>query len=210
MIQSITPLPHQLSGQGISEFHRTLIHLAASDNVESTVLVLPVHSSLKKSSPKSYKKTELRKRAESPLDLPIADIPSHSEATTFKSNKSSNATHPLPKVIPQYFTSLDACNNMTNSCSGHGYCKKVHRTNYMCSCNSTIVRTNKDGSTKSVKWGGNACQKKDVSAEFILFAGFGLFFTAVVVGGIGMLYSMGSQELPSVIGAGVVGPRAQR
>lgn len=61
-----------------------------------------------------------------------------------------------------------------------------------------------------MKWGGNACQKKDVSAEFILFAGFGLFFTAVVVGGIGMLYSMGSQELPSVIGAGVVGPRAQR
>lgn len=72
------------------------------------------------------------------------------------------------------------------------------------------MRTNSDGSTKSVRWGGNACQKKDVSSEFILFAGFGLFFTAVVVGGIGMLFSMGSQELPSVIGAGVVGPRAQR
>lgn len=87
---------------------------------------------------------------------------------------------------------------------------KAHGNSYTCLCNSTIVRTNEDGSTKSVKWGGNACQKKDVSAEFVLFAGFGIFFTAVVVGGIIMLYSMGSQELPSVIGAGVVGPRAQR
>lgn len=43
-----------------------------------------------------------------------------------------------------------------------------------------------------------------------MFAGFGLVFTAIVVGGIGLLYGMGNQELPSVIGAGVVGPRAQR
>lgn len=63
---------------------------------------------------------------------------------------------------------------------------------------------------KTVQWGGNACQKKDVSNEFILFAVVGVFFTAIVAGGIGMLFNMGSQDLPSVIGAGVVGPRAQR
>lgn len=72
------------------------------------------------------------------------------------------------------------------------------------------MRTNKDGSTKSVQWGGNACQKKDISVQFILFAATGVFFTAIVAGAIGMLFNMGSQDLPSVIGAGVVGPRAQR
>lgn len=61
-----------------------------------------------------------------------------------------------------------------------------------------------------MQWGGNACQKKDVSMEFILFASFGVVFTAIIAGSIGMLFNMGSQELPSVIGAGVVGPRAQR
>ncbi len=45
---------------------------------------------------------------------------------------------------------------------------------------------------------------------FFLFAGFGVLMTALVVGAVGMLYGMGSQELPSVIGAGVTGPRAQR
>lgn len=45
---------------------------------------------------------------------------------------------------------------------------------------------------------------------FFLFAGFGVFMSALVVGSVGMLYGMGSEELPSVIGAGVTGPRAQR
>lgn len=72
------------------------------------------------------------------------------------------------------------------------------------------MRYNDDGTTKSVQWGGTACEKKDISVEFWLFASFGVAMTALVAGGIGMLYSMGAEELPSVIGAGVAGPRATK
>lgn len=203
----MTPTPDALSGRGISHFHKSLTHLAATENIETTLLVLPAHSKLKKS--KTTRKTELRKREESPLDLPPSDFPSIDELSPPVENHSANTTHPLPKNIPLYFSTIDDCVNTTNSCSGHGSCVKSHN-NYKCACDRTVVRMYDDGSSKTVLWGGNACEKKDVSTEFILFASFGVFFTAVVVGGIGMLYSMGSQELPSVIGAGVVGPRAQR
>lgn len=198
-VAATVPTADTVSGRGIASFHRTLLHLAATENIESTLLVLPAVSKLKKPA-----KNELKKRLETPLDLPTVS----SQPTLFKSNSSSNFT--LPRTIPQYFQSKDSCDNTTNSCMGHGSCVKAHGNLFHCKCNSTIVRKNDDGTTKSVKWGGNACQKKDISTEFILFALFGIFFTTVVVGSIGLLYTMGSQDLPSVIGAGVVGPRAQR
>jgi hypothetical protein len=61
-----------------------------------------------------------------------------------------------------------------------------------------------------VQWGGTACEKKDVSVEFWLFASFGVAMTGLVAGAIGLLYIMGAEELPSVIGAGVAGPRATK
>ena len=60
-----------------------------------------------------------------------------------------------------------------------------------------------------MQWGGGACEKKDVSVPFLLFAGFGTAMFAVVAGAIGMLYSMGSQDLPSVLAAGVGGVGAR-
>ena len=72
------------------------------------------------------------------------------------------------------------------------------------------MRENEDGTQKTVQWGGLACQKKDVSVPFFLFASFGVAMAALVFGAIGMLFSMGSEELPSVIGAGVAGPRAPK
>jgi hypothetical protein len=46
--------------------------------------------------------------------------------------------------------------------------------------------------------------------EFVLFASFGVTMAALIMGVIGMMYSMGSQELPSVLGAGVVGTGARK
>lgn len=199
-ISATIPSPDKLSGKGISSFHRTLVHLAATENLESTFLVLPITSKLKKT-----KKTELKKREETPLEFPPVEIPKDSFLTA---SNTSNFT--LPRFVPQYFTSKETCDNVTNSCMGHGKCVKAHGNQFRCKCSNTIVRTNDDGTTKSVQWGGNACQKKDVSSQFILFASVGVFFTAIVAGSIGMLFSMGAENLPSVIGAGVVGPRAQR
>lgn len=200
-LTATVPTADTVGGKGISSFHRTLIHLAATENIESTLLITPIPSKLKKPG-----KSELKKRIEIPFEEPpLKPEPVYAVA----SNKtSSNFT--LPRVVPQYFQSKENCENATNSCMGHGKCVKAHGNQYRCKCSNTVVRTNEDGTTKSVQWGGNACQKKDVSSEFILFAGFGVFFLTVVAGAIGMLYSMGSESLPSVIGAGVVGPRAQR
>ena len=69
---------------------------------------------------------------------------------------------------------------------------------------------NEDGTIKTTQWGGPACQKKDISAAFWLLAGFSIVMMATVSWGVGLLFSIGQEDLPSVIGAGVAGPRAQR
>ena len=46
-------------------------------------------------------------------------------------------------------------------------------------------------------------------APFWLLAGVTIFLISVVSMGVGLLYSIGTEELPSVIGAGVSGPRAK-
>lgn len=72
------------------------------------------------------------------------------------------------------------------------------------------MRKNEDGSVKTVQWGGPACQKKDVSVPFWLLAGFSVLLVSAISWGVGLLYSVGSEELPSVIGAGVAMGKAQK
>ena len=69
--------------------------------------------------------------------------------------------------------------------------------------------TDDEGGVKTVYWGGAACQKKDVSVQFFLLAGLTIALVGAVTWGVGLLMSVGNEELPSVIGAGVAGPRAQ-
>jgi hypothetical protein len=80
---------------------------------------------------------------------------------------------------------------------------------FSCVCNKPTIRKNVDGSEKTTYYAGSACQKVDVSQPFWLLAGTTVFLLTAVSLGVGMLYSMGSEELPSVIGAGVTGPRAK-
>jgi hypothetical protein len=63
---------------------------------------------------------------------------------------------------------------------------------------------------KTTRWGGPACQKKDVSIEFWLIVGFTVGMVFLVTFAIGTVWDMGSEELPSVIGAGVSGPSARK
>ncbi|KIW97617.1 uncharacterized protein Z519_01201 [Cladophialophora bantiana CBS 173.52] len=189
---------------------RILKHFSATDNVESTLLLLPPANKLKIPKKKKAHSHKQAARAAQESEEERLDLPSPvSEFDTIRpANTSSNYT--LPSVIPACFASLSACENTTNSCSGHGSCYKAHSNCYKCRCGSTLVRVNEDGTKKTVKWGGNACQKKDVSVPFVLFASFGVVMAALIAGAIGMLYSMGAEELPSVIGAGVAGPRAPK
>lgn len=64
---------------------------------------------------------------------------------------------------------------------------------------------------KTTQWAGPACQKKDISTPFWLLGGTTVALVFAVGWGMSLLYAMGSEELPSVIGAGVsnAGARAK-
>lgn len=164
----------------------------------------------------SSKRAAIQKRQryqEAPLitESPSVQEPDH-KATLTPNAKSSNNSTPLKGILPMCFSSQSACESMTRNCSGHGSCSLKYTNNdarpaascYSCSCSPTVV-TNKDGSKKTTKWGGPACQKKDVVMPFWLLAGFSVLMASLVSWAIGMLLTMGNEELPSVIGAGVSG-----
>lgn len=128
---------------------------------------------------------------------------------------------PVRGILPSCFASLSSCQKTTNNCTGHGECKLLHKGRgsgkdqqtvdcYGCACSPTVQHVDEDKGMESKRkvtyWGGPACQKKDISVQFWLFVGTGVILAFLVASGIGMLFSMGSEELPSVIGAGVSGP----
>ena len=148
--------------------------------------------------------------SESPLSIPKSSTSTSSLEPNIPQNLKTTS-----KTIPEIcYPNLDALNNATNHCSDHGtaYRKYTTPTGTDCiACNcSTSVRVNEDGTIKTTRWGGNACQKKDVSFEFWLIAGLTVALVAAVTWAVGLIYSIGTEDLPSVIGAGVTGPRAQK
>lgn len=120
-------------------------------------------------------------------------------------------------LMPVCHASNSSCVTATNNCSGHGHCYLKYASKdeaiasdcYACKCEKTVIQ-NPDGTVKTVQWGGAACQKKDVSTPFFLLAGITILTVAAISSGIKMLFSVGQEELPSVIGAGVGISRAQR
>ncbi|KAF2801852.1 uncharacterized protein BDZ99DRAFT_469365 [Mytilinidion resinicola] len=125
---------------------------------------------------------------------------------------------PLLGILKSCYASQSACESATRNCTGHGACylsrhgeersggKGKFNDCYSCACKATVVERGEGKGHKTTNWGGPACQKKDVVVEFWLFAGATVMLMFLVGTGIGMLYSMGEEELPSVIGAGVSGP----
>lgn len=122
------------------------------------------------------------------------------------------------KAIPQCFPSLKSCTTGTDSCSGHGECvDKYRRGNasssddtpaascFACVCRPSVV--DREGAQtkgrKTIQWGGTMCQKEDVSVQFWMLAGFTITIVGAVSFAISMLFSVGEETLPGVIGAGV-------
>ncbi|RMZ88132.1 hypothetical protein DV736_g4640, partial [Chaetothyriales sp. CBS 134916] len=204
-LYSVLPATAAGVSQAIGPLTRILKHMSVTQGVESTVLLLP--SKLAPSLAGHH--GEIKKRTtETPLDLAIHPTLSPLEYSSAVTGHTSNQT--LPDVVPQCFASQDTCTHTTNACSGHGQCYAASASCFKCKCAPTVDRVYEDGSKKTVQWGGHACEKKDVSVPFIIFASFGAAFTALVVGGIGLLFAMGSETLPSVLSAGVAGPTARR
>lgn len=195
----------------LDSLFKNLEMLASESQQETTVLLLP--------SPPKDRKTRLNLR---PRYDSSEEILSKSSSSIFDSLKSHNLPTELRASVPSTlmpvcYASNSSCVDATNNCSGHGYCYRKYASKheavssdcYACKCVDTVVR-NKDGTIKRIQWGGPACQKRDVSTPFFLLAGIAVMIVVAVSSGIGMLFSVGQEELPSVIGAGVAAPRAQR
>ncbi|KAI2477002.1 DUF3844 multi-domain protein [Pyrenophora tritici-repentis] len=157
----------------------------------------------------------------SSIPVPAATSKTPDESFPVIAAEAENKKGPVRGILPTCFISMAACQSRTQNCSSHGECKLLHKGRgsgsnqesvdcYGCACSPTIQHVGEDKGMEIKKkvtyWGGPACQKKDISTQFWLFVGSGVILAFLVSSGIGMLYSMGAEELPSVIGAGVSGP----
>ncbi|KAJ5699800.1 hypothetical protein N7536_002813 [Penicillium majusculum] len=178
-----------------------LLHLAkmaSTSNREITTVVLPP----------GVKSEGLSRQGAKPSSAPVT------QQNAFRRSAQNSALRST--LAPVCHASNSSCAESTNNCSGHGSCYLKYGSGvegttgncYACQCKQSVVQ-NSDGTTKTIQWGGSACQKKDISSPFFLVAGVSLLAIILVGSAIGMLFSMGSQELPSVISAGVGGPKSQ-
>ncbi|TKX23672.1 hypothetical protein C1H76_4187 [Elsinoe australis] len=157
----------------------------------------------------SHAKRQMR---EEPLEEDPVETESPNETITpYKSNDTS----PLRGILPFCYSTKEKCESTTRNCTGHGSCTVAYTQKdnagdsegvpcYSCSCTPS-VRQNNDGTKKTTVWSGPACQKKDVVAPFWLIAGLTVLMVFLVSWGVGTIWSMGEEELPSVIGSGVSG-----
>jgi len=124
---------------------------------------------------------------------------------------SSRADTKRSKPVPQCFLTEESCNKATKNCSGHGDCANKYLPTdktacFSCKCKASAEhRKDGKGNTydRTVHWGGNICQKEDISVEFWLITLFTVTIIGAVTFAIGLLYSVGEETLPGVIGAGV-------
>ncbi|SAM81694.1 uncharacterized protein UBRO_03198 [Ustilago bromivora] len=117
-------------------------------------------------------------------------------------SKPSPSPSPFPSRLPSNllstcFTSATDLEKATNSCSGHGSAVKTSKGGkpcYRCQCKATEVRKG-----KKVYWAGAACEKKDISTEFVLLASSVLLLVLASVGSVYFLWKQASEELPGTL-----------
>lgn len=116
--------------------------------------------------------------------------------------ESKPSASPFPSRLPSNllstcFTSAIDLEKATNSCSGHGSAVKTSKGGkpcYRCQCKATEVRKG-----KKVYWAGAACEKKDISTEFVLLASSVLLLVLASVGSVYFLWMQASEELPGTL-----------
>lgn len=205
---------------------KRLIKFAKKGDMKVVVALMPESSRLSISAAKPYGSYEqpsqfalskVRRQAEEPMtESPLPSSYINVNSKQFQaSNSSGNSTmKPLPKLPALCHASKDACQASTNNCSGHGTCfQKFSSKNnkkgacFTCACTLTnetfSYADNKKHGFTLQSWGGAACQKRDVSSPFWLIAISTIFLVGIASWGIGLMYSIGEEKLPGVIGAGV-------
>lgn len=188
---------------------------AETGEMETAILVFPESSRKSKTSSWSSYPSELHRRQAEAVLSSEGPFLASSQTPKAKSPVASNSPGNVERgAIPACFKSWSGCVNATNSCSGHGFCvnkwsndipedgseppKTDGAACFVCSCKRTLNEKN-----HTTSWGGATCEKIDVSTPFALFVGFTIIMVTVIAGGITMLYSIGNEPLPGVLGAGV-------
>ncbi|KAM3086107.1 hypothetical protein ACMFMG_000247 [Clarireedia jacksonii] len=169
-----------------SSFER-LTRFASRSEMNVLVILMPSSRSSSSSygaySKPSQKNISSRQHSEEP----ITEFSEKLDLHTAASNSPNNT---LNIRLPRFcYASFDACVSSTNNCSSSGSCYKKSNDCFSCDCKNST--------------GGAACQKVDVSGPFWLISISSIVLVGLVSWGIGMLYSIGEEQLPGVIGAGV-------
>ncbi|KAI9834788.1 MAG: hypothetical protein M1819_002874 [Sarea resinae] len=197
----------------LSDALKTLPRLASENTQSTTLILMPASSSTisQKRSASPYGTYDLptRRQQRQPEALLSSEAPAPPPPQSAPSSPLvSIQNNPAAAAGAACHTSLHACETSTNNCSSHGSCalSPSRRDCYTCLCTPSI-RTNDDGTTKTTVWVGPACQRKDVSMPFLLLAGLSVALVGAVTWGVSLLMTMGAEELPSVLSAGVGGVR---
>lgn len=168
------------------------------------IVLLPAVSENSGAKQWSGKSQELRRRQ---AETVIASLDETAEQPEPTSSHIDNPIFHAVKNVPSCFKSEDSCTTGTGNCSGHGFCQNKWakpdgseggEVCYTCHCLSTV---SKQGSV--THWAGPSCTKQDISVQFWLFAGFTLAMVTILYMAIAMLFNVGEEKLPGVIGAGV-------
>ncbi|CAN8101525.1 unnamed protein product [Discula destructiva] len=187
----------------VDNFHVLRQHIATSD-LEATLVLLP--ESTRTSSHDTWAASSMlqRRGAEAVLSEPqskVVVLPSDALAST----------SPVTRMNLGCFATFNSCVTSTANCTGHGYCvdkyarsdgQESDRQCFVCHCQSTLSYPDKED-TQLTSWGGAYCQKIDISSPFWLLVGTSVLLIGIVTGCIGLLFSVGEEKLPGVIGAGV-------
>jgi hypothetical protein len=148
----------------------------------------------------------LQKRTAMEAPLTMTPNPGQSQHESFsQSHRPSTHVEPTsapPNIFKRCHESKDACTSSTSSCSSHGECAEASTGCWSCVCKPSVLKLD-GGRISTTYWAGTACQKKDISVPFNLFLLFTIASVVVVGWAIGLLFSIGEAELPSVLSAGV-------
>ncbi|ORY57886.1 uncharacterized protein BCR38DRAFT_81832 [Pseudomassariella vexata] len=196
----------------LSKNFERLQSLAEASKMETMIVLVPSTSD----ATSELRRREFGVKAEEVL---TEESTTGSTDSSFSKPQTSDLkTHPFVAkngVLPACFKSFNTCMTDTGDCSRHGKCTLKYKNtdanagNSECwSCLCHFAGTYEEdqrhpGSKIHHYWGGQSCQKIDVSAQFWLLAGFAIVMIGVLGGSIGLLFSVGEEKLPGVIGAGV-------
>ncbi|TDZ32948.1 putative endoplasmic reticulum membrane protein [Colletotrichum spinosum] len=188
-----------------------LRQLAINGEMETVVIAMPESSRNSKTRSWSSQPQELRRRQVEEVMTESDDHDSPAPTTPAVHSSAPFVGEIKRGSIPSCFSSEEACVKDTKNCTGHGKCVnkyaradgKSSGTCFACACLAT-PNNSTNSKTKSIThWGGPACSKIDVSVPFWLFTGFGIAMIGVLTFAIGLLFNVGEEQLPGVIGAGV-------